>query len=81
MKQGLPPVVFGFVLLGLLPGLLAVVDMSLFGKLTFVHRLQLWNQPWLWLTLILLIAFIIDFRTSAQRWIFVSKFDFLLIIY
>ncbi|HIP22866.1 MAG TPA: hypothetical protein EYG79_04630, partial [Rhodobacteraceae bacterium] len=79
MKQGVPPVVFGFVLLGLLPALLAVADMALLGKLTFIGRLHLWNQPWLWLALLLQFGFIVDFRMSGQRGLTVSKLDFVLI--
>ncbi|NOR63426.1 MAG: hypothetical protein GQ535_13155 [Rhodobacteraceae bacterium] len=79
MKQGLPPVVIGFVLFGLLPGLLALADMALLDRLTFVGRLHIWNQPWLWLALVLLFAFIIDFRASGPRRLAVSKLDFWLV--
>ncbi len=79
MKQGLSPVVFGFVLLGLLPGLLAVADVALLGLVSFEGRLKLWNLPWLWLALVLQLAFIIDFRQGGKRWLTLSKLDVLLI--
>jgi O-antigen ligase len=75
----MPVVTAGFVIIGILPAFLAVIDVGALLGASFDLRLKFWNQPWLWAALLTQTGFLLDFRCAKKPWIEVSKPDFILI--
>ncbi len=78
-RQGMPLVAVGVVLIGLLPAVLAWLDISTMLGAPYELRLLVWNRPWLWAALIATIAYVLDFRTHSNCWGAVSMPTFGLI--
>ncbi len=72
-----PPVISGFIFLGILPGLLAWFDIATFNSVKLIGASAFMTQAWVWAALFLQLLFIIDFRSSGQRFYTVSRLDFL----
>lgn len=79
MSARLPIVAIGGILIGILPGVLALVDVGSLLGASFSARLTLWNLPWLWGAALAMFAFLVDVRTTGNRWLAISRFDFALI--
>jgi len=79
----LPPVVLGFILLGLMPAILAWVDMAALQDVRFdvrfIGNATIGSQAWIWSAILVQFAFIVDFRSTGQRFFVVSRLDYLLV--
>ncbi len=78
-----PPVVLGFILLGLVPAILAWVDVAALQdarfEVGFLGNATIGSQAWIWSALLLQFAFIVDFRSTGQRFYVVSRLDYVLV--
>ena len=77
--QKLPNIAIGFVLLLLLPLVLAGVDINLGPATPYTVRLKLWNEPWLYAAGLALFLFLVDQRQTREKWFALGLTDSLII--
>ncbi len=80
MNKALPPVVFGFIVLLLLPGVIAAVDVAQGMAVPYPVLLDLWTKPWIFVSWFVLFGFLVDVRRSGQPWLWLPRFDVIAIL-